>query len=88
MRDAETGLRDELDRAIGEVNVNESVLASSGIEARPLVESDENIVAECVVICHGVNDFNTQSYKILWRVHSSNNKKAVYKKKRDYPTKW
>lgn len=29
---------DEFDRAIGEVNVDKSVLASSGIKARPLIE--------------------------------------------------
>lgn len=41
---------DELDRTIGEVNVNKGVLAGGGVKARPLVESSQDIGAEGVVV--------------------------------------
>lgn len=41
---------DELDRTIGEVNLNEGVLAGGCVKARPLVESGQDIGAEGVVV--------------------------------------
>lgn len=48
---------DELDRPIGKVNVDEGVFADTVLEARPLIESVDDIGAEGVAVCYNMEMF-------------------------------